>query len=126
MQTLRTTEELLLAGKINNQEALYKLNLVMRDFEASHRLRIVRVPNGYVQDLTSQGNYASIRLKPGLLQIENSVFDNPNMLLSELRHELGAFLIKKEFGGLSKTPMFKDSADRFYYSTGALDRYLWE
>lgn len=77
-----------------------KLGLILQQFEALTGIRVEKVNDGAVQRLRGIGNLASLRSRPGFLQIEHSVFLNPQTLLTEVRHELAFYFA----GGLTGVP----------------------
>jgi hypothetical protein len=64
---------------------------ILHQFEALTRTTVQVVPIGTVQKLRGKGNLASLRSRPGFLQIEQQVFKNSQTLLNEVRHELAYY-----------------------------------
>lgn len=78
---------------------------LLTEFEKRTGVTVQIVPTGAVQRLRGQGNEASLRSRPGFLQIEQQVFQNTLKLLAEVRHELAFHYA----GGPGKTPRLKNT-----------------
>jgi hypothetical protein len=61
---------------------------ILRDFQRQTGIPLDITPQLGVQRTRGAGNLASMRSKPGRLQIEQQVFDDPATLMGEVRHEL--------------------------------------
>jgi hypothetical protein len=82
-------------------QALHRgLIKILEQFEASTRTVVQVVPDSTVQKLRGKGNLASLRSRPGFLQIEQQVFKNTQTLLNEVRHELAFYYS----GGINGVP----------------------
>jgi hypothetical protein len=87
-------------------EALHRALInVLGQFERQTGVTVQVVPTGTVQRLRGKGNEASLRSRPGFLQIEQQVFKNTAKLLNEIRHELAFYYA----GGPGKTPRLKNT-----------------
>jgi hypothetical protein len=73
---------------------------ILNQFQEQTGITVQVVPIGTVQRLRGRGNFASLRSRPGFLQIEQPVFQNTQTLLNELRHELTFYYT----GGLRGVP----------------------
>jgi hypothetical protein len=79
---------------------------LLDEFQRQTRITVQVVPNGTVQRLRKQkGNLASLRSRPGFLQVERQVFQNTERLLKEVRHELAFHYA----GGSGKTPQLNNT-----------------
>jgi hypothetical protein len=73
---------------------------ILNQFQGQTGITVQPVPIGAVQRLRGRGNFASLRSRPGFLQIEQPVFQNTQTLLNQLRHELAFYYA----GGLRSLP----------------------
>ncbi len=65
-----------------------ELQRILKDFQRQTGIIVERVPEQTIQSTRGHGNLASFRSRPGYLQIERQVFQDPNTLMREVRHEL--------------------------------------
>jgi hypothetical protein len=78
---------------------------VLNEFQARTGITIQVVPEFTVQKARGAGNLASLRSRPGFLQIEEQVFQNTATLMNEVEHELAFHFA----GGAGGTPILRDS-----------------
>jgi hypothetical protein len=76
-----------LAGQAQHRELIN----ILAEFERTAQVTVQRVQTGVVQATRGSGNLASLRSRPGFLQIEQQVFENTTTLLNEVTHELSFF-----------------------------------
>lgn len=98
LQRLRAARSL--SGQAQHRELL----AILDDFQRTTRVTVQRVPEGAVQATRGSGNFASLRSRPGFLQIEEQVFRNTDTLLREVTHEL-----PYHFTGVNSQPMLGSS-----------------
>jgi hypothetical protein len=72
------------AGAARHEQLIH----ILSDFERETGITVQRVGRGEVQASRGAGNFASLRSRPGYLQIEEQVFQDTDQLMLELRHEL--------------------------------------
>jgi len=72
------------AGAARHQELIH----ILADFERETGVTVQRVGRGEVEAARGPGNFASLRSRPGYLQIEEQVFQDTDQLMLEMRHEL--------------------------------------
>jgi len=76
------------AQRITGQARHRELIHILEEFQRQTGITIQVVPQGAVQAARGAGNLASLRSRPGFLQIEEQVFQNTDTLMNEVRHEL--------------------------------------
>jgi hypothetical protein len=78
---------------------------LLNEFQHQTGITVQVVPERTVQQLRGRGNFASLRSRPGFLQVEQQVFQNTARLLKEVRHELAFHYAS----GPGKTPQLKNT-----------------
>jgi hypothetical protein len=73
-----------ITGQARHRELIH----ILEEFQRRTGITIQVVPQGTVQAARGAGNLASLRSRPGFLQIEQQVFRNTDTLMDEVRHEL--------------------------------------
>ncbi|CAN5270813.1 hypothetical protein BH11PSE9_BH11PSE9_15850 [soil metagenome] len=69
---------------------------ILGEFERTTQVAVQRVKTGAVQAVRGEGNLASLRSRPGVLQIEEQVFTNTTTLRDEVTHELSYYYSQSE------------------------------
>ena len=64
---------------------------ILSEFERTTGTGVQRVPRGAVSATRGAKNYASLRSRPGVLQIEEQVFASAGQLQIEVQHELSYY-----------------------------------
>ncbi len=98
-----------LAGQAQHRELID----ILTEFERTARVTVQHVRTGAVQATRGSGNLASLRSRPGFLQIEEQVFQNTTTLLNEVTHELSFFYSQPQqafCGPYQNTLMFLEMA----------------
>ncbi|BFU96282.1 MAG: RHS repeat-associated core domain-containing protein [Nitrospira sp.] len=75
---------------------------ILSDFDNSSGVPVQLVPEGVVQAARGEGNFSSLRSRPGVLQIEQQVLTDPKALLTEVTHELA---FQADGGPLVRSPI---------------------
>jgi hypothetical protein len=88
---------------------------ILRDFERIEGVPVEVVPPGTVQRVRGRGNLASLRSRPGVLQIEIQAYADTDTLMREVIHELCYHYA----GGPNHTRFLGESR------TSALDIFEW-
>jgi hypothetical protein len=78
---------------------------ILEAFQRQTGITVQVVPQGTVQAARGAGNFASLRSRPGFLQMEGQVFQNTDTLMKEVRHELSYHYA----GGPDGVPRLRDS-----------------
>ncbi len=68
-------------------------------FEGQTGVTVQRVATGVVEKARGPGNLASMKSHPGMLQIEQQVFQNTAALNREIIHELAFYYARQGGGG---------------------------
>lgn len=76
------------AEKMSGEAQQRELINILSQFERETGIAVQRVPTGGVQAVRGSGNLASLRSRPGVLQIEEQVFQDTPTLMKEIKHEL--------------------------------------
>jgi hypothetical protein len=79
-------------GATAGPELRAQLNGIMRRFAAEAGVSITVVQDGVVQRARKEGDYGSMRSRPGHYEIEQSVFNDDVRLRRELTHQITAYL----------------------------------
>jgi hypothetical protein len=90
-----------ITGQARHRELIH----ILEEFQRQTGITIQVVPQGTVQAARGAGNLASLRSRPGFLQIEEQVFQNTDTLMNEVRHELSYHYA----GGPGGVPRLRDS-----------------
>jgi hypothetical protein len=69
-----------------------QLNGIMQDFALETGVPIEVVPDGTVQAVRGEGDFGSMRSRPGYYEIEQSVYNDDVRLRNELTHQIPAYL----------------------------------
>jgi hypothetical protein len=93
------------AQALKGQQLHRLLINLLSEFERKTKIPVQVVADGTVQRLRGRGNFASLRSRPGFLQIEQQVFQNTQKLLEEVRHELAFHYA----GGAGKVPQLTNT-----------------
>jgi len=75
-------------GQLDRDALQQQLLDVLSYFERDSGIPVQVVADGLVQAARGAGNLASMRSRPGYLQIESQVFRDTNVLLEEVNHEI--------------------------------------
>lgn len=99
--------------------------------ELSKRNITIKVVDDFaVQRGHGSGNYATLNLdSPDMpvIEIERSVYNDPNHFLREIRHEYGAYVLTTHYGGKSNIPAYIIPNRNSYepvWATHYLDHYI--
>jgi hypothetical protein len=80
-----------------SREALHRQLVDVLDyFERDSRIAVQVVAEGLVQAARGAGNLASLRSRPGYLQIERQVFQDTDVLLAEVNHEIAYHYARRD------------------------------
>jgi hypothetical protein len=79
-------------GATAGPELRAQLNGIMRRFAAEAGVEITVVQDGVVQRARKEGDYGSMRSRPGHYEIEQSVYNDDVRLRKELTHQITAYL----------------------------------
>jgi hypothetical protein len=93
------------AQAITGQARHRELISILEEFQRQTGITVQVVPEGTVQAVRGAGNLASLRSRPGFLQIEGQVFQNTATLMKEVRHELSYHYA----GGPGGVPRLRES-----------------
>jgi hypothetical protein len=93
------------AQTMTGQTQHRELIKVLEDFQEQTGIPVQVMRDGTVQAARGAGNLASLRSRPGVLQIEEQVFQTTDTLMNEVRHELSYHYA----GGPGNVPRLRDS-----------------
>lgn len=79
------------ARTLTGAARIRELEAILQEFSRGTGMVVRRVPTGTVQAARGPGNLSSLRVAEGELLIEQQVFADADILLSEVRHELAFF-----------------------------------
>lgn len=84
-------QRLAAARALSGDGLVAELRAILQSFQAETGVIVEEVTYGTVQGARGAGNLASLRSSPGRLQIEAQVFEDPQLLLTEVTHELAYY-----------------------------------
>ncbi|MFH1916255.1 MAG: RHS repeat-associated core domain-containing protein [Nanoarchaeota archaeon] len=111
--------------RLSPEDVRANVQRLFSGMEAKYGLKVEVVAEGAVQANHGHGNLATLSARSGYLTIERQVFNDPNTLLSEVRHEYGAFLLFQEYGGRQNLPRIQTSVGE-HWATHLLDWNAWK
>lgn len=92
-------QRLVEARHLSGDSLLAELRAILSAFQAETGVIVEEVRTGVVVAARGARNFASLRSRPGYLQIEAQVFENPQQLLREMVHEFAAYYAGQATGG---------------------------
>jgi hypothetical protein len=92
-------QRLAAARGLTGARLVTELRAILETFQTETGVIVEEVGTGVVQAATRPNNLASLSSRPGHLEIEAQVFQNPQTLLTEVTHELAVYYARVATGG---------------------------